>query len=114
MTPLQLSLNIEAAFKKFPYTLPFDRDSIEIRPAESIQEGLSWLEAFGAISKDEMLEHLPNFDWGNARLSEVMNDPSCMENIGALLRNLDYWHKRFQERIDVENKKRESISQYNV
>lgn len=103
MTPLQLSLSIETAFRKFPYAPPFDRDSIEIRPAESIQEGLFWLVAIGAISKDEMLEHLPNYNWGNVRLSELMNDSSCMENIGALLRNLDYWQKRFQERIDVEN-----------
>lgn len=99
MTPLQLSLNIEAAFRKFQYSLSFDRSSIENHPAKSIQEGLVWLESIGAISTEERRNHISNFEWGNAKLCEVMNDSTCMQNIDALLRNIDYWYKRYQEKL---------------
>lgn len=100
MEALELSMRIETAFRKFGYEFSIARSTIYSKPVESIQDGLRWLQLIGVISKYELDEHLPNYQWdSNYDLPELMNDAFCMEQLDALLRNLDYWKQRNQGRI---------------
>lgn len=95
MDALELSMRIETAFRKFGYEFSVARGTISASPAESIQEGLRWLQLIGVISKGELDEHLPNYQWDtNLDLSALMSDASCAEQLDALLHNLDYWKQR--------------------
>lgn len=95
MDALELSMRIETAFRKFGYEFSVARGTISASPAESIQEGFRWLQLIGVISKGELDEHLPNYQWDSKRdLAGLMSDASCVEQLDALLRNLDYWKQR--------------------
>ncbi len=96
---LNLSQWIEGYFKKFGYELSFDRSSIMLNPAECIDLGLQKLCAAGDISDDEYSEHIKQYNWGEQKLESVLNNFGCAEQLLALIRNLDFWYCRRQEKI---------------
>lgn len=94
---LNLSQWIERYFVRFGYKFSFSRDSIVSNPAESIDSGLQKLCAAGDISDDEYSEHIQQYNWGEKNLGTLLNDPTCVEQLLALIRNLDYWYCKRQE-----------------
>lgn len=97
MNALTLSLAIENKFRKFGDAFPFDRGAIYSHPAESIMEGLRWLQLKNVISLNELEEHLPNYKWNEKNdLPTLMQDSMCNDQLNALLRNLDFWAQRCQ------------------
>lgn len=94
---LELSQKLEQKFARFGYELPFDRDSIVINPTDAIEQGLERLNAIGAISDNELKEHIGNYSWGDMKLEQVLETQDREEQIAVLLRNLDGWFNRYKK-----------------
>ena len=105
MTELELSHTLEVKFRSFGYEMPFDSDIIRSKPQEAIIDGLQKLYCAGIITEDEFTAHISNFEWGEKNLQEALKMPGAMENVEALIRNLNYWGKRYTERYLQENEK---------
>lgn len=98
----QLSQEIEQGFSRF-FPMPFERNLIVAEPAQAIQQGLDYLQALSAISKEECHEHLSNFNWGTLRLEDAIQDAAKKELLEALVRNLKFWYNRYSvKKPDVE------------
>lgn len=108
---LQLSQKIEQGFSQFGYQLTFSRDSITHNPAEAIEDGLRHLNAIGAISDEELAEHIGNYQWGEQSLSQVTSSPDRMEQLNVLVRNLDYWYQRYVERHTEDNEENAEVQE---
>lgn len=103
MEAFHLSQEIEHGFTRFPCEFPFGRNLIVSEPANAIELGLTYLECLSAISKVECHEHLSNFNWGTLRLEDAIKDSTKKDFLDALVRNLEYWHNRYSEKMaDVE------------
>lgn len=105
MTELQLCHTLEGKFKSFGYEMPFDSDMIRSKPQEAIIDGLQKLYCAGIIREEEFNAHISNFEWEEKSLQEVLEMPGAMENIEALIRNLNYWKKRYTEIYHKSNEK---------
>ena len=101
MTELEIARRIESAFRAFGYEMPFDSDSVRQRPAESIIEGLDKLQCISAINENTRKEHAWIYaGWGEIPLREVMENSICMDQIDALLRNLEDWKKEYSNKLE--------------
>lgn len=95
---LNLSLWIETYFKRFGYNLSFDRDGIVTNPTECINSGLQTLRDVGVINNGEYLEHIRQYNWGMDGLETVLKDANNVVQLLSLIRCLNDWHCRWQEK----------------
>lgn len=94
----QLSQEIEQGFTRF-FPMPFGRNLIVSNPAQAIQQGLDYLRALSAISEEECNAHLSNFDWETLRLEDAIQNAAKKELLEALVRNLEFWYKRYSKKM---------------
>lgn len=86
---LQLSLKLEAAFKLFSCDMPFDRDTICIKPTEAVEAGLRWLYADGIINEQDFSMMREEYSWGTMTLEDAVTNCNAEETICELIRRLE-------------------------
>ena len=103
MTEFEIAVVLEREFRKFGYDIPFDSDTLRIRPGEAVIKGLDRLRLNQIIRDNELDEHKECYKlWGDMSLRDVLADPSGEDQINALQENLKYWYERNLERISQE------------
>lgn len=73
MNALDYSHRIEGLYRRIYPSLPFDADSIRMRPQECLEDGLGILCALGIIQDDDVSNMLEQYSFGPYTLSEYID-----------------------------------------
>lgn len=91
---LQLSLELEDAFKLFSCDMSFDRDTICINPTEAVETGLRWLYAEGIINEQDFTMMCEEYNWETMTLEEAVTNCNAEETISELICRLKIMAKK--------------------
>ncbi len=88
MTHHYYAHQMEQIFKKIHPSMPLNADSFDIRPREALEDGLGYLLADGLIQKENFLEMLETYDFGDENLTAFFNRPDGKEQYEELIRRI--------------------------
>ena len=88
MTHHYYAHQMEQIFEKIHPSMPLNADSFDIRPREALEDGLGYLLADGLIQKENFLEMLETYDFGDENLTAFFNRPDGKEQYEELIRRI--------------------------